>query len=115
MNNTMKLTCCAVLGITSLAMTASAKAATDDDKKFLATASQSDQNEIALSKVAEQKATNPAVKAFAQKMVAEHTKMSASMKPYAEAWGLAPAMGPDADHQKELDKLNGLSGNNFDK
>jgi putative membrane protein len=24
-------------------------------------------------------------------------------------------MGPDADHQKELDKLNGLSGKDFDK
>jgi putative membrane protein len=43
--------------------------ATDDDKKFLVMAAQSDQNEIALSRVAEQKATNPAVKAFAEKKV----------------------------------------------
>jgi hypothetical protein len=35
-----------------------AKAATDDDKKFLAMAAQSDQNEIPLSQVAEQKATD---------------------------------------------------------
>ena len=46
-----------------------AKAATDGDKKFLAIADQSDQNEIALAKLAEQKATNPAVKAFAEKMI----------------------------------------------
>ena len=115
MNRTIRLTCCAVLGVASLAVAASAKAATDDDKKFLNTASQSDQNEIALSKLAEVKATNPAVKAFATKMVAEHTKMSATMKPFADARGLTPAMGPDADHQKELDKLNGLSGKDFDK
>jgi putative membrane protein len=44
-------------------------------------------NEIKLSQLAEAKATNPAVKAFAQKMVAEHTKMSASMKPFADSWG----------------------------
>jgi putative membrane protein len=92
-----------------------AKAQSDDDKKFLAMAAQSDQNEIALSKLAEQKATNPAVKAFAEKMVTEHTQMTASMKPFVDAWGLTPPTGPDADHQKELDKLSGLSGNDFDK
>jgi putative membrane protein len=48
-------------------------------------------------------------------MVTEHTKMTASMKPFAESWGLNAPTGPDADHQKELDKLNGLSGKDFDK
>ncbi len=115
MNKKMQMTCCAVLGMAALAFTVSAKAATDDDKKFLAMASQSDQNEIALSKLAETKGTNPAVTAFAKKMIVEHTKMSASMKPFADAWGLTPASGPDADHQKELNKLNGLSGKDFDK
>jgi putative membrane protein len=37
------------------------------------------------------------------------------MKPFADSWGLAAPSGPDADHQKELDKLNGLSGADFDK
>ena len=106
---------CAVLGFAAVLAPLKARAATDDDKKFLAMAAQSDQNEIALAKLAEQKATNPAVKAFAQKMITEHTKMSASMKPFAESWGLTPPSGPDADTQKELDKLNGLSGNDFDK
>lgn len=41
--------------------------------------------------------------------------MSASMKPYAESWGLQAPMGLDDDHQKEYDKLNGLSGHDFDK
>ena len=48
--------------------------------KFLAMAAQSDENEIALSKLAVQRATNPAVKAFAEKMITEHTQMTASMK-----------------------------------
>jgi len=96
-------------------MTVSAKAQTDADKKFLATAAQSDQNEIALSKLAEEKATNPDVKAFAQKMVDEHQQMTASMKPFAEKWGLTAPSGPDASHQKEWDKLNGMSGEAFDK
>jgi putative membrane protein len=115
MNKTTQVLCCAVIGFAATLMPSKAKAATDDDKKFLATAAQSDQNEIALSQLAAQKATNPAVKTFAEKMVAEHTKMTESMKPFADSWGLTPASGPDADHQKELDKLNGLSGADFDK
>ncbi len=110
-----KVICSAVLAGASALLAVNANAQSDDDKKFLATASQSDVNEIKLSQLAEQKATNPAVKAFAEKMVAEHTKMSESMKPFAESWGVTPATDLDADHQKELDKLNGLSGADFDK
>jgi putative membrane protein len=115
MNKTTHVLCCAALAVAATFATTQAKAATDDDKKFLATAAQADQNEIALSKLAEGKATNPAVKAFATKMVSEHTKMSASMKPYAESWGVPAPTGPDEDAQKELSKLNDLSGNDFDK
>lgn len=115
MKKTTQIVCCAILGFASAMMPPKTKAASDDDKKFLAVAAQSDQNEIALSQLAQQKATNPAVKAFAEKMVTEHMKMSESMKPFADSWGLTPSSGPDADHQKELDKLNGLSGGEFDK
>jgi putative membrane protein len=115
MTTTKAILCCALLaGITTLTAPKAA-AQTDDDKKFLANAAQSDRNEIALSEVAEQKATNPDVKAFAHKMVTEHKEMSASMKPFAEKWGLNPPVDVDSDHKKELDKLNGLSGNDFDK
>ena len=115
MNKSMQLSCCAVLGLAAVLLPKTAKAADDDDKKFLAMAAQSDQNEIALSQLADQKATNPAVKAFAEKMVKEHTMMTESMKPFADSWGLTAPMGPDPDHQKELDKLNGLNGADFDK
>jgi putative membrane protein len=115
MKKTTQMMCFAILGLAVALAPTQAKAATDDDKKFLAMAAQSDQNEIALSTLAEQKATNPAVKAFAKKMVTEHTQMTESMKPFADSWGLTAPSGPDADHQKELDKLNSLSGNDFDK
>jgi putative membrane protein len=110
-----KVMCCAMLGCAAMLLPAKAKAADDNDKKFLAMAAQADQNEIALSKLADEKASNPDVKAFADKMVTEHTQMTESMKPFADSWGLTPPTGPDAEHQKEWDKLNGLSGNDFDK
>lgn len=114
MKLTSKVLCCALFA-TAVMMPRAKAQATDDDKKFLATAAQSDVNEIKLSELARDKASNPAVKAFASKMVTEHTQMSAKMKPFAESWGLTPPTSPDDDHQKEWNKLNGLSGKDFDK
>ncbi len=115
MTTSKKLICClAFSGLVTLFPHA-AQAATDDDKKFLVTAAQSDVNEIKLSQLAEQKAANPAVKSFAQKMVTEHKKMSASMKPFAESWGLTAPTDLDDDHKDEYKKLSGLSGADFDK
>lgn len=115
MNMMTKWTCCAMLAGATLLAPVSLKAQTDQDKQFLTMAAQGDQNEIALSKLAEQKAVNPQVKAFARKMVTDHTRLTAEMKPFAEKWGVTPPTGPDAEHQAELNKLNGLSGKEFDK
>jgi putative membrane protein len=111
-----KVMLCAVLGSAVVFSCHPAKAqASNDDKKFLAMAAQSDQNEIALSQLATTKAMSPAVKNFAKTMVKQHTMMTDSMKPFAVAWGLTPPAGPDADHQSEMNKLDGLSGKDFDK
>jgi len=115
MNSKVKVICSAMLACAGMLTTVTAKAQTDADKKFLAMAAQGDQNEIALSKLAVDKATNPDVKTFAQKMVDEHQQMTASMKPFADKWGLAAPSGPDSAHQKEWDKLNGMNGAAFDK
>jgi putative membrane protein len=113
-----KVMCCAVLTVSAatLFMPSLAKAdSTDDDKKFLATASQAGLNEIKLSELAIQKTTNPTVKAFAQKMVTEHKQIAEGLAPFADSLGVSPAASLDDDHQKEYDKLSGLSGNDFDK
>src|ERR1700761_5415450 len=115
MKPTLKSSVAAFLGAATLTFALAAHAQSDDDKKFLATAAQSDVNEIKLSQLAEEKASNPDVKAFAHKMVTEHTKMSASMKPFAESWGLTAPIDLDDDHKQEYKKLSGLSGSDFDK
>jgi putative membrane protein len=112
-----KVLCCAMLvGAMSL-FSPQARAATpsDDDKKFVAAATQGDINEIKLSDLAQQKATNPAVKAFADKMVKEHKMMFKSIAPFADAWGVPVATDLDDDHKSEYKKLDGLSGADFDK
>jgi putative membrane protein len=115
MKAVLKTLSCTLLAGSALLLAIPAHAQSDDDKKFLATAAQSDVNEIKISQLAEQKATNPDVKAFARKMVTEHKQMTASMKPWATKWDVPPPSDLDADHQKEYDKLNGLSGGDFDK
>lgn len=116
MKLTMENICCVMVAGAIALMTANVHAqAADDDKQFLAKAAQSDVNEIKLSQLAEKKASNPAVKSFAQKMVTEHKKLSASMKPFADSWGVTPATDLDDDHKQEYSKLNGLSGADFDK
>src|ERR1700679_385376 len=116
MNRLTKLVCIAAIGCAGMAISLSAHAeVTDQDKQFLTKASQGGFDEIQLSKLAETKATSSQVKAFAHKMVVEHTALAARMQPFAQAWGLTPPTSLDPDHQAEYDKLNGLSGPDFDK
>jgi putative membrane protein len=115
MKTTAKMMACLMLGCVSMVIPNKVKAQSDNDKNFLAAAAQGGRNEIKLSELAEEKATNPAVKAFAQKMVKEHNEMKDGMKPFADSWGLIMPTGVDEDHQKEWDKLTGMSGADFDK
>ncbi|MGA8938849.1 MAG: DUF4142 domain-containing protein [Acidobacteriaceae bacterium] len=116
MNRITRIACIAALGCAAIGLSVAAHAAvTDQDKAFLTNASQGNFDEINLSKLAESKATDPQVKAFAHKMVVDHTALGERMKPFAEAWGLSPVTSFDADHQAEYDKLQGLSGSEFDK
>jgi putative membrane protein len=112
-----KALCCLTLTLSGVAtlLPIHAIAQSDDDKKFLAKVSQADVDEVKLSELAQQKATNPAVKAYANKMVKEHKIMAANFRPFAESWGVTPPADLDEDGQKAWNKLNGLSGSDFDK
>lgn len=83
---------------------------------FVTEAATSDMFEIASSKLAVEKA-DPATKAFAGQMIADHTKTSAEMKAMVDA-GKVKAAIPAAmtsSQQSMLDKLNGLQGDDFNK
>ena len=116
MKKVTTLMCCLALGSATVLSCSMAKAqATDDDKKFLTEASQGNYDEIQLGKLAAEKGTDPAVKAFGRKMVTDHTMLSRKMKPYATSWGLNAPTALSEDAQKEYDKLKGMSGKDFDK
>jgi putative membrane protein len=81
----MMLACLALMSGAFVRPSTALAAASEDDKQFLSMAAQSDMDEIKLSQLAESKASNPQVKAFARKMVADHTMLEAKMKPFATA------------------------------
>ena len=110
-----KMMCAVALGCASLVAAAGAKAQTDQDKQFLTTASQANYNEIQFSKLAVDKSSNPTVKAFAQKMITDHTRLGEQMQPFAEKCNVTPASSLDSEHQQKYDQLKGMSGADFDK
>jgi putative membrane protein len=88
---------------------------TDQDKHFLMEASQGGQAEIQMGQLASEKAQSPKVKAFGQKMVTDHTALNNDLKPFADKDGVPPPTSLSPDDQAELDKLQGLSGSEFDR
>ena len=83
-------------------------------KDFVTEAAVSDMFEIQSSKLAEQRTTGP-TKAFAEKMIKDHTKTTSELKPLAEKAHIEPPAGLDDSHKKMLDKLAGLKGDDFAK
>jgi putative membrane protein len=86
-----------------------------NDQKFVKEAAVGGLAEVQLGKLAEQKASSPAVKQFAQRMVQDHSKANDQLKQVAEKEGVAIPSSLDSKHQKRIDKLSKLSGSEFDK
>ena len=66
--------------------------------------------------LAQQKSQSNDVKQFAQKMVADHGQMADKwFKPVAQQLGVSEPKGPSKKDKKEIAKLQGLSGDDFDR
>ena len=89
-------------------------AATSDPAQFAAQAGASNYYEIATSQLALTKSQNPDVKAFAQKMIDDHTKAAADLAAAASTQGIAPPAAPDTKQQGDINRMNGLAGGAFD-
>jgi putative membrane protein len=85
-----------------------------EDKIFLRKAAEGGIAEVKLGQLAAQKGSSDEVKAFGQKMVDDHTRMNNEMAQVADTMGVMLPKSMNKDDQAEYDKLNGLSGNDFD-
>ena len=93
-----------------LAIQAVAQTSTQD---FVTKVAVSDMFEIQSSKLAAQKG-NENIRAFAQQMITDHTKTSNELKGLVGKAKAKLPSGLDAEHQKKLDQLQKLGGDQFD-
>ena len=85
------------------------------DRKFIEKAAQGGLAEVQLGKLAADKAASPEVKQFGQRMVDDHTKANDQLKQIATSKGVNLPTELDRSTQREMDRLNKLSGAEFDR
>lgn len=84
-----------------------------DDKDFLENAAQAGHAEIEGSKMAQEKAKDPDVKAFADKMIQDHTKVGEELAALASKKGYTPPEGPSLLQKAKIKTLS-LTDDGFD-
>jgi putative membrane protein len=85
------------------------------DMPFVREASSGNLMEIRLGQLAQSKASNQAVKQFAQRMVADHNNLLNQLTSVASTSGQSFTPTMDSRHQNQIDRLQGLSGAEFDR
>jgi len=97
-------------------VTTTAAPAVSPDQTFANTAAASDAFEIGTSKLALEKSSSSAIKAFATQMIKAHSESTAKLTTTAAT--LAPAIVPDAtlsaEQQSVMDSLTAATGKDFD-
>lgn len=86
------------------------------DQSFLAHAIEGSKGEVQLAQLAQQKSQSQDVKQLAQKLESDHTQMDQKwFEPLAKQVGASEPKGPSKKDKKLIEKLQGLSGDQFDK
>jgi putative membrane protein len=85
------------------------------DQSFLKEAVAGGLAEVELGQLAAEKASNPEVKKFAERMVTDHGKANDQLKEIAAQKGINLPTEPSAKHKATKERLSKLSGDEFDK
>jgi putative membrane protein len=85
------------------------------DRDFALKAAEGGMAEVSIGQLASQKATDPAVKDFANRMVNDHGKAGDELKQLATNKGISLPTDLNAEHKKLADTLSKKSGKDFDK
>jgi putative membrane protein len=86
------------------------------DRNFLVKAAEHGKTEVAVSSLAAERATDPSVRTYAQRLVTEHEQANAELAALAQRKGVDLMADAKEGHEhKHIDKLNDKSGADFDK
>ncbi len=97
-----------------LALQLSAAEAPTDPSGFVNGATQAGLLEVQLAQMALTTSSNPAVKQFATRMVADHGAANLELAAIAKAKGITVPAALDAEHSKMMHALHGQTGKAFD-
>ena len=109
--------CMAMVAVGLLLAVPCAKAETKlstADKNFIVAAAQGGMIEVKLGELAAQKGMRKDVRAFGQMMVKDHTAINSDLKALAAQKGVTLPDSLDAKHQGMVDKMEALTGSEFD-
>lgn len=90
-------------------------ALTNEDKEFVSKAGMGGMAEVQMGNLALQNASDAGVKAFAQRMVTDHSRANEELSQLATAKGVALPAELGGEHKEAFDHLSSLSGAEFDK
>jgi putative membrane protein len=85
------------------------------DKTFVEKAAIGGMAEVELGNLAQQKAASEDVKKFGARMVQDHSKANDELKQIASTKGVQLPSSLDKKHQSDMDRLQKMSGADFDK
>lgn len=100
---------------TTAAAGGTSSTASPEDKEFVAQAGLIGLAEVQMGNLALQKAQSADVRAFAQRMITDHTKSNEELAQLTTAKGLTLAAELSGDHKSGLEHLTGLSDAEFDR
>ena len=85
------------------------------DQAFVREMLQSDAAEVQLGQLAQEKSQSDDVKQFAQKMIENRKRLDDQLATFAKQLNVSQPNGPDKKTKKEIEKLQALSGPQFDE
>ena len=97
------------------AQSLASKTLSPGDATFIDLASRSGIAEVTLGQLARREASRPAIKAYAIRMVREHTAINQQLTQLSELKGVDPPSSMDSEHSLQYNELAALSGKEFDR
>ena len=99
----------------SMSKSTGAWSLSSSDRNFIMKAAQGGMAEVELGQLASQRASDPQVKQFAERMVADHGKANDQLKQIASSKNVTLPTDVPAAEKRERDRLAKLSGAQFDR
>ena len=105
----------AALAASAGAAPALASTLSDQDQQFLADTAQGAAHELAISRLAAERARQPTVKSYASMVVSDHQTMNAALRKLARQKGVTLPGSMSTSQRADMLRLQAMSGQDFDR